>query len=137
MKNNVSIAEERQFVTKEFADPTAGKTPPYLRLQDPVQKALTKFAASESGAAFNSLSPNEHSPNRTTGDRRTPMTKSNQTSRPVAALKIKDAAQYLGGISHITVRRLIKRGLLKPNRALRHILIPVTELDRFLAKGRG
>ena len=65
------------------------------------------------------------------------MTKSNQTSRPVAALKIKDAAQYLGGISHITVRRLIKRGLLKPNRALRHILIPVTELDRFLAKGRG
>jgi Helix-turn-helix domain len=140
MKNNVSIAEERQFVTKEFVDTTAGKTPPpYLRLHDPVQKALTEFAASESGAAsaaFNSLSPNEHSPNRTRGDRRTPMTKSNETSRPVAALKIKDAAQYLGGISHITVRRLIKRGLLKPNRALRHILIPIGELDRFLAEGQ-
>lgn len=60
----------------------------------------------------------------------------NETSRPVGALKIKDAAQYLGGISHITVRRLIKRGLLKPNRALRHILISVEELDRFLAEGR-
>jgi excisionase family DNA binding protein len=52
---------------------------------------------------------------------------------PLGALKIKDAAQYLGGVSTITVRRLIKRGLIKPNRALRHILIPVAELDRFLA----
>ena len=52
---------------------------------------------------------------------------------PVGALKIKDAAQYLGGVAPITVRRLIKRGLLRPNRALRHILIPVAELDRFLA----
>ena len=49
------------------------------------------------------------------------------------ALKIKDAAHYLGGVSVITVRRLIKRGLIKPNCALRHILIPVSELDRFLA----
>jgi hypothetical protein len=47
MKNNVSITEERQFITKEFADTIAGKTPPpYLRLHDPVQKALTEFAAS-------------------------------------------------------------------------------------------
>ena len=52
---------------------------------------------------------------------------------PVGALKMKDAAQYLGGVSLTTVRRLIKRGLIKPNRALRHILIPVAELDRFLA----
>jgi hypothetical protein len=50
------------------------------------------------------------------------------------ALKLKDAAVYLGGISTVSVRRLIKRGLIRPNRALRHILIPVTELDRFLAK---
>jgi excisionase family DNA binding protein len=49
------------------------------------------------------------------------------------ALKIKDAAQYLGGVSVTSVRRLIKRGLIRPNRALRHILIPVPELDRFLA----
>ncbi len=55
---------------------------------------------------------------------------------PLGALKIKDAAKYLGGISTISVRRLIKRGLLKPNYALRHILIPVTELERFLEAHR-
>jgi excisionase family DNA binding protein len=54
---------------------------------------------------------------------------------PVGALKIRDAAKYLGGVSHITVRRLIKRGLLKPNRALRHVLIPISELHRFLEGG--
>ena len=54
------------------------------------------------------------------------------TSAPSGALKLKAAAEYLGGVSTITVRRLIKRGLIKPNRALRHVLIPVTELDRFL-----
>lgn len=48
--------------------------------------------------------------------------------------KLKDAAAYLGGLSTITVRRLIERGLIKPNRTLRHILIPKTELDRFLQK---
>ena len=55
---------------------------------------------------------------------------------PQGALKLKDAAKYLGGISTPTVRRLIKRGLIQPNRALRHILIPVEELDRFLKLGR-
>lgn len=29
------------------------------------------------------------------------------------ALKLKDAAKYLGGVSQITVRRLIERGLIK------------------------
>jgi len=52
---------------------------------------------------------------------------------PAGALKLKAACQYLGGISEITLRRLIARGLIKPNRALRHILIPKSELDRFLA----
>jgi excisionase family DNA binding protein len=55
---------------------------------------------------------------------------------PSGALKVKDAAQYLGGVSTITVRRLIERGFIKPNRALRHILIPIAELDRFLAGGQ-
>ena len=41
MKNDVSRIEERQFITKEFADTLAGKTPaPYLRVHDPVQQAL-------------------------------------------------------------------------------------------------
>jgi len=55
---------------------------------------------------------------------------------PVGALKIKEAAEYLGGLSTISVRRLIKRGLIRPNRALRHVLIPVAELDRFLTGGQ-
>jgi hypothetical protein len=51
MKNNVSISEERQFITKEFADTLAGKTPaPYLRLHDPVQQALVALAKNESRA---------------------------------------------------------------------------------------
>ena len=60
----------------------------------------------------------------------------NPPRAPVGALKLKDAADYLGGVSTITVRRLIKRGLIKPNRALRHVLIPIAELDRFI-NGRG
>jgi len=51
---------------------------------------------------------------------------------PLGALKLKDAASYIGGVSPITVRRLIKRGLIKPNRSLRHILIPISELERFV-----
>ena len=48
MRNqHTSIAEERQFITKEFADSLAGKKPaPYLRLHDPVQKALAENLAS-------------------------------------------------------------------------------------------
>jgi excisionase family DNA binding protein len=53
------------------------------------------------------------------------------------ALKLKDACRYLGGISPSSVRRLIDRKLLKANRALRHILIPISELDRFLAGGNN
>jgi excisionase family DNA binding protein len=60
----------------------------------------------------------------------------NRITAPLGALKIKDAARYLGGVSQITVRRLIDRGLLKPNRSLRHLLIPVGELDRFLTEGQ-
>jgi hypothetical protein len=60
----------------------------------------------------------------------------NPPTAPVGALKLKAAAEYLGGVSPITVRRLIERGLIKPNRALRHLLIPVAELDRFIAGGQ-
>jgi hypothetical protein len=46
MKNShVSTIEERQFITKEFADTLAGKTPaPYLRAHDPAQQALVALA---------------------------------------------------------------------------------------------
>jgi len=51
------------------------------------------------------------------------------------ALKLKEARAYLGGLSVPTMHRLIGRGLLKPNRATRHLLFPVSELDRFLRDG--
>ena len=47
------------------------------------------------------------------------------------ALKLKDAADYLS-ISPVSMRRLIKRGLIKPIRSIRHLLISVSELNRFL-----
>jgi hypothetical protein len=51
------------------------------------------------------------------------------------ALKLRDARVYLGGISVPTGHRLIKRGLLRPNRSTRHLLFPIRELDRFLKDG--
>src|SRR4029077_16707631 len=46
MKNRIAHFEERQFITKEFADALVGKQPhPYLRLHDPVQKALVDSAS--------------------------------------------------------------------------------------------
>jgi len=49
------------------------------------------------------------------------------------ALQLKRAAKYID-VSEMSMRRLIARGLIKPNRSLRHILIPIAELDRFLAE---
>jgi len=56
-------------------------------------------------------------------------------SAPTGALKLEEARQYLGGLSIPTMHRLIKRGLLRPNRATRHLLFPFGELDRFLRDG--
>jgi hypothetical protein len=51
MESNVSISEERQFITREFADTLAGKPPaPYLRLHDPVQQALVALVKHDSSA---------------------------------------------------------------------------------------
>jgi hypothetical protein len=51
------------------------------------------------------------------------------------ALKLKPAAAYLGGLSVPTMHRLIKRGLLRPNRSTRHLIFLRSELDRFLTAG--
>ena len=56
--------------------------------------------------------------------------------RDVGALKLKDSCRFLGGIAPITLRRLIDAGKIKPCRTLRHLLIPVSELERFLAEGQ-
>jgi Helix-turn-helix domain len=55
---------------------------------------------------------------------------------PPGALKQREARAYLGGISIPTLHRLVKRGLLRPNRATRHLLFPISELDRFLRDGQ-
>jgi hypothetical protein len=62
-------------------------------------------------------------------------TKNPRATNPVGALKLKAACEYLRGVSVPTMHRLIERGLIRPNRALRHLLFPVSELDRFLRDG--
>jgi len=50
------------------------------------------------------------------------------------AFTLRETAGLLG-ISYVSVHRLIKRGLLRPNRALRHKLVSRAEIERFLAEG--
>jgi excisionase family DNA binding protein len=47
------------------------------------------------------------------------------------AFKIAEVSEMLG-VSESSVRRLIENGTLRSNVKLRHILIPKTEIDRFL-----
>jgi hypothetical protein len=49
----------------------------------------------------------------------------------VGALKLRPAAQFLS-ISPITLRRLVGRGAIKPCRGVRHLLFPISELQKFL-----
>ena len=51
------------------------------------------------------------------------------------ALNTRRACAYLD-ISVPTIHRLVKRGLIRPNRATRKLLFSVMELDRFLSKGQ-
>ncbi|MDB4793700.1 helix-turn-helix domain-containing protein [Methylacidiphilales bacterium] len=50
---------------------------------------------------------------------------------PRISYKIKEAAQICG-VSPITIRRAIDRGLLKPSRAFRHPLIPAEQLEKLV-----
>ena len=47
------------------------------------------------------------------------------------AYSMRETAEILG-VSYMTVHRLIKRGLLKNSKALRTIIIPAAEIERFL-----
>ena len=47
------------------------------------------------------------------------------------AYSVQETARMLG-ICDKSVRRLILRGLIRPSRALRHVLIPKNEIERFL-----
>ena len=46
--------------------------------------------------------------------------------------RLEAARQYIGGVSAPTFHRLVKRGLIRPNRAIRHLIFPRAELERFL-----
>jgi hypothetical protein len=50
---------------------------------------------------------------------------------PKLAYTMEETAQMLG-ISYCSVWRLLQRGLLKSSKALRHKVIPMTEIQRFL-----
>jgi hypothetical protein len=54
---------------------------------------------------------------------------------PRLAYSLKETAAMLG-ICEKSVRRLILRGLIHPSRAFRHILVPKTEIERFLRDTR-
>ena len=54
---------------------------------------------------------------------------------PRVAYSVQETARMLG-VCDKSIRRLILRGLIRPSRALRHILIPKDEIDRFLRDTR-
>jgi excisionase family DNA binding protein len=62
-----------------------------------------------------------------------PNSNSDNASQPLPRLAytMAETAKILG-VSYITVHRLIKRGLLRSSNALRHKLIPGSEIERFL-----
>jgi DNA-binding transcriptional MerR regulator len=59
-----------------------------------------------------------------------------QAKEPVARLAYttEETAAALG-VKPTTIWRLTQRGLLKPNRATRRPLYPVSEIERFLREG--
>jgi len=63
-----------------------------------------------------------------------PKDQSSSTNPPPQklAFKISETAAMLG-ISESSVRRALERGEIKANRKFRHILIPMSEIKRFLA----
>jgi excisionase family DNA binding protein len=59
------------------------------------------------------------------------ITRDSVSPSTVSAVKTREAAERLS-VTPKTIRSLVARGLLRPNRATRHLLFPVAELDRFL-----
>jgi excisionase family DNA binding protein len=64
-------------------------------------------------------------------DRRMKKNTTKTSAAPRLAYTMRETADLLG-ISYMTVHRLIKRGLLHSSSALRHKLIPASEIERFL-----
>jgi len=64
------------------------------------------------------------------------MTKSKTAPSQGGALKMREARAFLGVLSVPTMHRLCERGLLRPCRAVRHLLFSRQELERFLRDGQ-
>jgi excisionase family DNA binding protein len=62
-------------------------------------------------------------------------TPSSDNDRGRLTMKVPEAAEMLG-VNAQSVRRLIDRGEIKAIRSLRHPLIPVSEIQRFIDKSR-
>lgn len=58
-------------------------------------------------------------------------TEATQAPLPRLAYTMRETANMLG-ISYISVHRLLQRGLLKSSTALRHKVISIKEIQRFL-----
>ena len=58
-------------------------------------------------------------------------TMSDAQALPKLAYSMEETARILG-VSYMSVQRLIKRGQLRSSTALRHKVIPLTEIQRFL-----
>ena len=56
-----------------------------------------------------------------------------QSDRPLPKLgyKISEAAQVIG-VSESSIRRAIRNGEIRPVRKLRHVIIPISEIERYL-----
>lgn len=50
---------------------------------------------------------------------------------PKLAYTMRETAQALG-LSYPTIQRLVARGMIRASTALRHKVIPITEIERFL-----
>lgn len=59
------------------------------------------------------------------------MTTPKPTSANRLAYKLSEASAIIG-VSTVSIRRAIDRGLIRPSRAFRHIIISADELQRFL-----
>lgn len=55
---------------------------------------------------------------------------------PKLAYSMAEAAEVIG-VSYVTMHRLLKRGLIRSSSALRHKVIPHTELVKFLTTTLG
>ena len=54
---------------------------------------------------------------------------------PRLACTPEEAGQMLGGLSRVTIYRLISRNRLRTISGIRHKLIPVSEIERFIREG--